>query len=134
MIPFTRALGAILARQTTRPTRGMRTVGLHGGAMDGKNISLACVHQFVALAHLATQHNLHFNTARERLSLGRDGVAPNKQAGVASWIFMHPFQFQNKIAIGLLGAQHASGNSGAKNFAVLRAPCFWGSVDIHPAG
>ena len=44
---------------------------------------------------------------------------------------MHPLKFQNKIAIGLLGSQHAGGNAGAINFAVLGAPRFGRGVDIY---
>jgi len=62
------------------------------------------------------------------------GVAPGKDARVASRLHVHPLDVQDEVLVHAVGAHHANRLPGADQDPVAHGPRVGSGVDVHPAG
>ena len=62
--------------------------------MNGKDVT---VRRVTTAATIRILKYLHLNTPVEGLSLGGIGIGPNKNACIAAWLEMPPFDLKDKI-------------------------------------
>ena len=128
MIPFAGRFGSALARQAALPARRMWSIRCEVRAVNRENVAIARV-----IFGVMTIQNLHLNRARERLSLRRYRIAPDKQSRVPTRNDVFPIQLDFKILVLLFSAHHPCRFAGAHDNSVANCEGIWCNIDWHPA-